>query len=227
MVAGLGLVTAVAIGIAVAVGVGQPARQATASATPMPTATTAAVAPTSTPGATSGTGSVSGPCDNLTFQTGDTPIVPPRRLGQYVQVALDSIGPTRDGGNIWYVRFFNPRSAPADAVIALEASVTGAQGALAVRDYAAGPPNSEAVPVTQPITLEPCQLGATPGPGGAGVPARGVILVGAHTGAVVSGTYTLTWRGIRLPEGTTVTEAWTVTLTCTPVTAGSSETRCR
>lgn len=235
LIAALGAVTA--IGIAVVVSVAQrpqplaasPTPTATSTSTSRPTATptstvTATVAATAAPTATSGTGTVSGPCDNMTFQAGDVPIVPPRRSGQYLQLALDAVRPAADGGNRWFVKFFLPRSAPTNAVIPLDATLTGPQGPLAVRDYEAGPSSSESMPVTQPITLQPCELGASPGPGGAGVPARGYILIGAHTGPVTSGTYTLTWRGIRLPEGTAATEAWTVTLTCT-VDAGPNPQR--
>ena len=39
-------------------------------------------------------------------------------------------------------------------------------------------------------------------------------MVGVQTSSVRSGTYTLTWSDIRLPEGGTRSETWTVTLTC-------------
>jgi hypothetical protein len=236
-IAALSVVVAIAIGIAVAVSVGRPGQSPaaslipsatsalTATSTPTPTSTvTPTVAVTAAATATSGTGTISGPCDNMTFQAGDVPIVAPRRSGQYLQIALDAVRPAADGGNRWFVRFFLPRSAPTNAIVALDATVAGPQGPLLVRDYEAGPPNSETVPVTQPITVQPCAFGASPGPGGAGVPARSYILIGAHTGPVSSGTYTLTWRGIRLPEGTTATEAWTVTLTCT-IDAGPNPQR--
>ena len=237
-IAGLGVVTVIAIAIAVAVSVGRPAGPVAASATPTataaptPTATaTPTAAPTSAPSPTRaatatpapGAGTVSGPCRDMTFQARDTPIVPPRRAGQFLQISLYAIGPTNDGGHVWRLRFFLQDNAPANAVIPLDVSVTGPQGPLTVRRYDMGPPSSDDIRiVTEPVTLPPCEPGPAPG-----VNARGDIVMGVHTSRVTNGTYTFTWRDIRLPEGTRATEVWTVTLTCTPVTAGSTETACR
>lgn len=188
---------------------GSPVATATASATVTPTVTpTATPAPTRA-AATTATGSISGPCQNMSFQAGDAPIVPPRRLGQHLQVAPDAVRPGPNGGNRWLVRFFLPESAPSAAEIPLHATVTGPGGPLQTGAYEAGPPNSETTTITQPVTLQPCVL---PGPAR---PASGTIVVGVQTTAVRSGTYTLTWSDIRLPEGGTRSETWTVTLTCT------------
>lgn len=178
-----------------------PTGTSLASATPTPTATPSA-------GATQ-VGTISTPCQNMSFQAGDMPIVAPRRLGQHLQVALDAVRPGTNGGNRWLVRFFVPEGAPAAVEISLRATVTGPAGPLQTGAYEAGPPNSETVPVTGPVAIQPC---VPPGPAR---PASGAIVVGVQTTAVRSGTYTLAWSDIRLPEGGTRSETWTVTLTCT------------
>lgn len=175
----------------------------TVSATPTTVPTAAATA-----GATSAAGSLPRPCQEMSFQAGDQPITPSRRLGQHVQVALQAVRPGSGGGNRWLVRFFVPGSAPAAAVVPLSASVTGPSGPLTMGRYQAGPPNAGMSDVTEPVSVPPCSTTAPPG-------TTGTVVVSVESSAVRSGTYTLTWRDIRLPEGGTRTESWTVTLTCT------------
>lgn len=185
--------------------------------TPAPTATAAQTA-----AATPSVAPTIAACQN-TYQTGDTPIVAPRKSGQHLQVALDFVRPGRDGNNRWGVRFFVPENAPGNAVIPLGASVTGPSGPLVMGRYDAAPPNAGAVEATQPVTLQPCSATAPPG-------TRGTVVVMAESSPVRSGTYTLTWRDIRLPEGGTRTETWTVTLTCSTVASAPGTppaTECR
>ncbi len=169
---------------------------AAATSTAVPTATAASAAtPTS-----------AGICQN-TYQQGDQPIVAPRKSGQSLEVALDAVRPGQNGHNRWMVRFFVPSGAPGNAVIPLDAAVTGPAGALQTFGYVAGPPNAGTAPVTQPVTVVPCGQQPTP-------PPTSAVVLGVETSAVTSGTYTLTWRGIRRPEGDTASETWTVALTC-------------
>lgn len=200
-----------------------PTATRTATQTATPTATATATG-TGTAAATQ-IGAISGPCQNMPFHAGDVPIVAPRRSGQHLQVALDAVRPGQNGGNRWLVRFFVPEGAPGAAEIPLRATVTGPAGPLQTGTYEAGPPNSETATVTQPVTLQPCAQGAPPVPG----PFRGTVLVGVQTAPVRSGTYTLTWSDIRLPEGGTRTETWTVTLTCefSPGPAQPPSTLCK
>jgi hypothetical protein len=178
-----------------------PTPPATAAASPPPTATAAA--------ATASPGSIGGPCQDMTFQAGDVPIVAPRLSGQHLQVSLDAVRPGPDGGNRWFVRFFVPAGAPGSAAVGTRASVTGPDGPLQMGPYEYGPPNAGTAPVTQPLVIRPCQESAPPGL------LRGTVVVGVQTTAVRSGTYTLTWSDIGLPEGGSArAETWTVTLTC-------------
>lgn len=197
------------------------ATQTATTATATPTATIATATLTAAPTATQ-TARLPRPCEGTTYQAGDVPIVAPRKSGQHLQVALDFVRPGRDGNNRWGVRFFVPENAPGNAVIPLSASVTGPSGALVMGRYEAAPPNAGAVEATQPVTLQPCSTTAPPG-------TRGTVVVMAESSPVRSGTYTLTWRDIRLPEGGTRTETWTVTLTCSVVAAapGTPATECR
>lgn len=179
------------------------------ASSPTPTATaTSAATTTAAPTATAAPSVVptsTAACQN-TYQTGDTPIVAPRKSGQHLEVALDSVRPAPNGGNRWFVRFFVPTGAPGTAEIPLRASVTGPAGPLQMGAYVAGPANAGFGPLTQPVTLYPCASA----PQGT----SSLVVVGAESGPVRSGTYTLTWSDIRLPEGGTRTETWTVTLTC-------------
>lgn len=195
------LVVALALGISRS---GSPVPSASGTATPSPTAT---ATPTASPIAVATTtASLPRVCQEMRFQAGDLPIVPPRRSGQHLQVALDAVRPGPDGGNRWFVRFFVPEGAPGPAEIPLRASVTGPSGPLQMGAYVAGPANAGFGPLTQPVTLYPCASA----PQGT----ASLVVVGAESGPVRSGTYTLTWSDIRLPEGGMRTETWTVTLTC-------------
>lgn len=193
---------------------------ATPSSSPTATATPSA---TSTAAATATAVATTGGCQEMTFQAGDTPIVAPRRAGQHLEVALDAVRPGPDNGNRWFVRFFVPAGAPGPAEIPLRATVTGPAGPLQTVAYEAGPPNAGSAPVTQPVTLQACAQSSA-----LATPFRGTVLLGVQTAPVRSGTYTLTWSDIRLPEGGTRTETWTVTLTCTvaPGPPGALATQC-
>lgn len=183
-----------------------PTATSTATLTVTPTATAVAATPSA---AATQAGTISGPCQTMSFQAGDTPIVPPRRLGQHLQVALDAVRPGPNGGNRWLARFFVPAGAPGSAAVGTRASVIGPDGPLQTGAYEYGPPNAGTAPVTQPLVIQPCQESAPPGL------LRGTVVVGVQTTAVRSGTYTLTWSDIGLPEGGSPrTETWTVTLTC-------------
>lgn len=171
-----------------------PAPTATSIATPTATTASSVVPPSAAA------------CRNV-YQQGDQPIVAPRKSGQSLEVALDAVRPGQNGHNRWMVRFFVPSGAPGNAVIPLDAAVTGPAGALQTFGYVAGPPNAGTAPVTQPVTVVPCGQQPTP-------PPTSAVVLGVETSAVTSGTYTLTWRGIRRPEGDTASETWTVALTC-------------
>ena len=175
-----------------------PTATATPTATAIPTASPVSVATT--------TASLPRVCQEMSFQTGDVPIVPPLRSGQHLQLALDAVRPGPDGGNRWFVRFFVPAGAPGPAEIPLRATATGPAGPLQMGAYVAGPANAGFGPVTQPVTLHPC--------GSAPQGTSSQLVIGAESGPVRSGTYTFTWNDIRLPEGGMRTETWTVTLTC-------------
>lgn len=176
-------------------------------AVPSPTAT-GAVAPsaTLTSGSAAPTTIVAPPCPNR-YLPGDAPIVAPRKSGQSLEVALDAVRPGQNGHNRWMIRFYLPTSAPGSALIPLEAAVVGTSGPLQVFGYDAGPPNAGSAPATASITLQPC--GTVPA-----TFATGLVVLGVETSAVASGTYTLTWRGIRRPEGDAASETFTVALTC-------------
>lgn len=202
-----------------------PTPTATATAT---LAGSPAVTPTATPTATqvaaaTQTARLPRPCETSSYQAGDPPPIAVTRLsGQYLQIALDYVRPGRDGNNRWGVRFFVPEAAPGPAVVPLSASITGPSGPLAIGRYQAGPPNAGSLDVTQPVTVQPCSTSAAPG-------STGTVVITVESGPVRSGTYTLTWRDIRLPEGGTRTESWTVTLTCEvdPGPAQPPATSCR
>ena len=177
-------------------------------AVPSPGAGTTSPA-TSTPPSTRGPGAattIPAACENR-YQTGDVAIVAPRKSGQHLEVALDAVRPGQNGHNRWMVRFFVPASAPGPAFIALDAAVVGPSGPLQVFGYEAGPPNAGTIPVTQPVTMAPCDSFS-------GGRSLGVVVLGVETSAVTSGTYTLTWRELRRPEGPRTGESWTVMLTC-------------
>lgn len=164
-------------------------------------------------------------CPEPPYQAGDRPIVPPRTSGQHLRVALDAVRPGESGHNRWMVRFYVPSSAPGNAEVPLRASASGPSGALQVFGYDVGPPNAESARITNPLVLTPCRAG-TVAPGTEGW----IAILGVETSAVATGSYTFAIEGLRLPEGTTTTERWTVTLTCTPAAAAPgapATTECR
>ena len=187
-----------------------------AAIAPSPTATTTA-ASSQTPSA------AASPllCDS--YQTGDTPIVAPRLSGRWLRVAVDAVRAGQLGRNRWALRLMLASDAPANAEVRLNVAVTGPNGALQVFGYSAGPPNAGDAPVQQSIVLAPC--GPRPPVG----VAPGVIVLIAETSPVTSGTYTITLRDLKRPEGDTVSESWTVALTCTldPGPARPQATNCK
>jgi hypothetical protein len=195
-----------------------------ASPSPTPSATQTVAAATATPSRTPSVTGVTPPpaatpapsvalCD--AYQAGDVPIVPPRLSGRWLRVALDAVRPATSGHNRWAIRFMLASDAPASAEIPLSVSVTGRSGPLQIFRYSAGPPNSEDVTITQPITLTPCGRGA------------GIIVMVAETSGVTSGTYTIVAKDIRRPEGDRVDETWTVALTCTTDPGPAGGLNCR
>lgn len=181
---------------------------ATATARSTTTATPTSVVTTRAPAATVAAASPTiGPCANA-YVTGDGPIVAPRASGQHLRVALDDVFGGAANTSRWAVRFFVPQGAPGNATVPLSASVVGPSGPLTIGRYEYGPPSAGTVPTTEPVTVQPCDQGAPPGLG------RGAVVVVFETSRVNSGTYTLIWDEIRLPEGGFRDESWTVTLTC-------------
>ncbi len=179
--------------------------------------------PTAVALATSAPSAVASPllCDS--YQTGDTPIVAPRLSGRWLRVALDAVRPGQGGRNRWALRLLVAGDAPANAEIRLNASVTGPNGALETFGFSAGPPNAGDATVQQSINLAPC--GSRPSLG----VAAGVVVLIVETSPVTFGTYTITLRDLRRPEGDTVNESWTVALTCTldPGPARPQATNCK
>lgn len=173
-----------------------PTVERTASAVPVVVATATPAPPAS-------------PCPEPAYQVGDRPIVAPRTSGSHLRVALDAVLPGQTGRNRWIVRFFVPSSAPGNAEVPLRASVSGPSGPLQVFGYDGGPPNAGTTRVTTPLVLIPCRVGAVAWAGH-------IAILSVETSAVASGSYAFAIDGIRLPEGATTTERWTVTLTCTP-----------
>ena len=138
-------------------------------------------------------------------------------------MALDAVRPGQGGHNRWALRLMVAGDAAANGEVRLNAAVTGRNGALEVFAYSAGPPNAGDATVQQSIILAPC--GSRPPVG----VASGVVILSAETSPVTSGTYTITLRDLRRPEGDTVNESWTVALTCTldPGPARPQATNCK
>ena len=206
-VAGIAVVTLIAVLSLIAVRTEGPVASPSPTVSAVlasPTATTAALPPTTSPLL----------CDS--YQTGDTPIVAPRLSGRWLRVALDAVRPGQGGHNRWALRVMLASDAPANAEIRLSTTVIGPNGKLETLVRSAGPPNAGDAVVQQSIILAPC--GSRPvgvAPGVVGVPA-GVIVLITETSAVTSGTYTITLADLKRPDGDTVSESWTVALTCTP-----------
>lgn len=180
----------------------------TVTATATATATAAATSTTAPPAAATQTARLPRLCETMTYQASDPQLVPERKSGQHLQIAVDSVRAGQVDNSRWAVRFFVPRGSPGNAVVPLSASVRGPSGPLAIGRYEYGPPNAGTVPTTEPVTIQPCDPAAPPGPG------RGEIVMIFESSRVTSGTYALVWREIRLPEGGSRDESWTLTLTC-------------
>jgi hypothetical protein len=213
-VAGIGVFTLIAVLSLVAVRTERPV------ASPSPTVAAVLASPTATTAASPPTTS---PLLYDSYQTGDTPIVAPWLSGRWLRVALDAVRPGQSGHNRWALRMMLAGDAPANAEVRLNAAVTGPNGALETFGFSAGPPNAGDATVQQSIVLAPC--GSRPPVG----VASGVVVLSVETSPVISGTYTITLRDLRRPEGDTVNESWTVALTCTldPGPARPQATNCR
>lgn len=168
-----------------------PTSTTTASPLPPPTAT-ASPTPVALPSP--------GNCD--VYQIGDAPIVPPRLSGRWLRVALDAVVSGQGGRTRWLIRFINPADAPASAEIAPSATIGGPGGPLQVTRYSAAPPNAGDEAITGPIELAQC-----------GRPLGGAVVLVIESAGVTAGSYTITVRGIRRPEGDRADESWSVTCT--------------
>jgi hypothetical protein len=214
------LVVAALVVVAVLLGTGRQV----AAPEPTPTASTppptASASPSASASATATSAAVTSPgasapaaaCLN-DYLAGETPIVPPRKSGTFAEVALDAVkvGPGPFGTTArWLVRAFNPTGSPGTFELPLRASVRSSAGAeLPILGYEYGPPNAEAIQTTEPVAIDPCAASATPG-----TRQRGKAVLVVHSAPITSGSYTLTLRELKLPEGGTREEAWDVTLTC-------------
>lgn len=182
-----------------------PTTQPTAATSPIPTATTS---PSTTP-------PTPAECQN-TYIAGRPPIVAPRKSGRSAEVALDSVqvGQARFGNATrWSIRAFNPTGSGGTFEMPLRATVRTSSGAsVAVVGYEAGPPNAGSGEVKETVSIGPCDPEAVPGS-----PERGKVVLIVHTALITSGTYVLTLSDVKLPEGGTRAETWSLTLTCTAV----------
>jgi hypothetical protein len=180
-----------------------PAPSATPSATGSPLGTTAS---TTLPPVASGA------CAN-DYLTGETPVVPPRKSGTFAEVALDAVGvgPGPFGTTArWSVRAFNPTGSPGTFELPLRATMRTSTGAdLPILGYESGPPNAESARTTETVAIDPCNAVAVPGSR-----QRGKVVLVIHTAPITSGSYILTLRELKLPEGGTRDESWDVALTC-------------
>jgi hypothetical protein len=173
----------------------------TQAVSPSATATTTVVAPPS-----------AGVCANA-YLTGETPVVAPRKSGAFAEVALDAVGvgPGPFGTTTrWLVRAFDPTGSPGTFELPLRAVVRSSTGAeLPIIGYEAGPPNAEPARATEPVVLDACNPAAVPGSR-----QRGKAVLVVHTAPITTGSYVLTLRDVKLPEGGTRDEVWSVALTC-------------
>ena len=180
-----------------------PSPSVTPSATGSPLGTSVSTTPLATP---------SGVCANG-YLTGETPIVPPRKSGTFAEVALDAVcvGPGPFGTTArWRVRAFNPTGSPGTFELPLRATVRTSTGAdLPILGYETGPPNAESARTTETVAIDPCNPTAVPG-----TRQRGKVVLVVHTAPITSGSYVLTLRELKLPEGGTREEVWDVALTC-------------
>lgn len=159
------------------------------------------------------------------YLAGEAPVVPPRKSGTFAE-ALDAVGvgPGPFGVTArWRVRAFNPTGSPGPFELPLRASVRDGTGAeLATLGYEYGPPNAEAIPTTEPVAIDPCAPGAVPG-----TRQRGNTVLVVHSAPITSGTYTLTLRDLKPPEGGGREEAWGVTLACVADPGPATGLNCR
>jgi hypothetical protein len=158
--------------------------------------------------------------------TGETPLVPPRKSGTFAEVALDavSVGPGPFGTTTrWRVRAFNPTGSPGTLELALRAQVRTSAGAdLPILGYESGPPNAEAVRTTEPVVVDPCDPNAVPG-----TRQRGKLVLVVHTAPITTGSYVLTVRDAKTPEGSTRDEVWNLTLSCVTDPGPAGGLNCR
>jgi hypothetical protein len=153
-----------------------------------------------------------GVCAN-DYLTGETPVVAPRKSGAFAEVALDSVGvgPGPFGTTTrWLVRAFDPTGSPGTFELPLRAVLRTSTGAdLPIVGYESGPPNAEPARATETIVLDPCNPAAVPGSR-----QRGKAVLVVHTAPITTGSYVLTLRDVKTPEGGTHDEVWSVALTC-------------
>jgi hypothetical protein len=190
----------------------------TPSATGAPPATATTSASTSPP-------VPSGACIN-DYLSGETPIVPPRKSGTFAEVALDavSVGPGSFGTTTrWRVRAFNPTGSPGTFELPLRATIRTSTGTdLAILGYESGPPNAESARVTETVVIDPCNAAAVPG-----TRQRGKVVLVVHSAPITTGSYVLTLRELKLPEGGTRDEVWNVALTCVTDPGPAGGLNCR
>jgi hypothetical protein len=179
----------------------------------------------SSPAASPTPSAPAGACLN-DYLAGETPIVPPRKTGTFAEVALDAVGVGAGPFGTtarWRVRAFNPTGSAGTFEMPLRASVRSSAGAeLPILGYEYGPPNAEPIPTTEPVAIDPCAPGATPG-----TRQRGKAVLVVHSAPITSGSYTLTLRDLKVPEGGTREEAWGVTLTCIADPGPAAGLNCR
>jgi hypothetical protein len=209
------LVVAVLVMTGSPVAAPEPARTASTSSPTVSPSPSVRPSPTGSPQGTS----VStlppvafGACTN-DYLTGETPVVPPRKSGTFAEVALDAVGvgPGPFGTTArWSVRAFNPTGSPSTFELPLRATMRTSTGAdVAILGYESGPPNAESARTTETVAIDPCNAVAVPGSR-----QRGKVVLVIHTGPITSGSYVLTLRELKLPEGGTRDESWDVALTC-------------
>jgi hypothetical protein len=221
------LAVAALVVIAVLLGTGRQAAAPGPTPTPSTPPPSASASPTATPSPVTspGAGAPAGACLN-DYLAGETPIVQPRKSGAFAEVALDAVGvgPGPFGTTArWRIRAFNPTGSPGTFELPLRASVRTAAGVeLPILGYEYGPPNAEAITTTETVAIDPCAASATPG-----TRQRGKAVLIVHSAPITSGTYTLTLRDLKLPEGGTREEAWGVTLTCVADPGPAAGLNCR
>jgi hypothetical protein len=193
----------------------EPARTASTSSPTVSPSPSVRPSPTGSPQGTSVSTLppvASGACTN-NYLTGETPVVPPRKSGTFAELALDAVGvgPGPFGTTArWSVRAFDPTGSPGTFELPLRATIRTSTGAdLPILGYESGPPNAESARTTETVAIDPCNAVAVPGSR-----QRGKIVLVIHTAPIASGSYVLTLRELKLPEGGTRDESWDVALMC-------------